>query len=47
MASLDPHKTVDILGIVESHEPVTEFRSRKGNEMKRKQFSLLDSSNTV
>ncbi|KAK8789438.1 hypothetical protein WA588_001323, partial [Blastocystis sp. NMH] len=46
VASLDPHKTVDILGIVESHEPVTEFRSRKGNEMKRKQFSLLDASNT-
>lgn len=47
VAKMEPHKSVDILAIVESHEPMTEFRSRKGNEMKRKQFSIVDTSNTV
>lgn len=47
VAKMEPRKTVDILAIVESHEPMSEFRSRKGNEMKRKQLTIVDSSNNV
>ena len=47
VAKMEPRKAVDILAIVESHEPMSEFRSRKGNEMKRKQLTIVDSSNNV
>lgn len=48
---------MDILAIVEvwtrcgcdsqSYQPTTLFRSRKGNEMNRKELVIVDSSNTV
>ena len=54
---MEPHSNVDILAIVEvwtpcgcdsqSYQPTTLFRSRKGNEMNRKELVIVDSSNTV
>ena len=47
IATMEPRKTVDILAVVEAHEPMTEFRSRKGREMKKKQLTIVDSTNNV
>ena len=54
---MEQHSNVDILAIVEvwtqcgcdsqSYQPTTLFRSRKGNEMNRKELVIVDSSNTV
>lgn len=34
-------------GDLQSYQPTTLFRSRKGNEMNRKELMIVDSSNTV
>ena len=47
LATMESRKTVDILAVVEMHEPMTEFRSRKGREMKKKQLTIVDSTNNV
>ena len=47
IATMEPRKTIDVLAIVETHEPMTEFRSRKGRDMKKKQLTIVDSTNNV